>query len=966
MLKDLAATRQQVSVNAAESTGADVPDRLTFVARQRESLRVMQMQLQVLGGTVQWMELARLGGRCVCESAQERLQSIMDEMRRQVELSCQELSRQQTAWQLQQQRADRQQVDDCEAGVRQQIEWLRARREELLEEAAHPVLSRLAHTVRAERQFCGCPEHSATMRATTPRVVTRKTIQERTESEVAARPGDDSLRLKLAETTRRAWERWQGALALSSELERQRLAVIREFNAIDVEPQITELEARLRQLREQRARLEALQLELLNVEAELRRIEGQVVRDRASRVITEASEHLELLTLGRYRALRTSNDGTRLQVIAENDSPYVAAALSRGTLFQVALALRVALVDEYARRGLEFPLVLDDVLVDSDEHRLEAAAQLLSAASGRGRQILFLTCQDHLVDMLEDRGALIHGLPGSIRVRQARPTFVPAVPPMALPVPEPVPPRVTVAKSAIAESASLPAVAGTPVALDEEAGSEFDSPLSLIPSLSAQTAQLLNFEGIETIGQLLELHPGTEGGILVRLGIGRNDLVTWQAEGMLLCTLPELSRDDVQLLVAVGVSRPEELAAFHPDALWQRVQRFRGSIPQPWHAWMRDRNSWPREDEVARWIHLAGHPGRRHVIELHPGSEFDSAEDGDQPEDDGPQPAGDGDAPRRSRRRRSRRPRHSLGAAARGRTGATASTEGGPRYFLTSDSPIVDAPSIGPKTARMLNRAGVQTVMHLLQRSPAELAETIADRSVPAEMITAWQQQSRLMCEIPELRGHDAQLLVACDSRTVEALATANAFELQALLEKFARSKPASDCCAPRPPRNATKSPRGSKPPARSSCAALLEPGSRVLLKSCGRDSARSGGLPAPQKRAAGSRRVANRLHVITHRTPRGKPERRVRMRRWLSCPIGRHGAHGCWLPHNRDIKPGRRLSADNRSDSRTSLASTVILHATTSFLTEHPASATCQKPRGGPDTRRAASARHTRDSCKL
>ena len=35
--------------------------------------------------------------------------------------------------------------------------------------------------------------------------------------------------------------------------------------------------------------------------------------------------------------------------------------------------------------------------------------------------------------------------------------------------------------------------------------------------------------------------------------------------------------------------------------------------------------------------------------------------------------------------------------------------------------------------------------------------------------------------------------------------------------------------------------------------------------------------------------------------------------------------------------------SADVRSDSRTSLASTVILHSTTSFLTEHPTSAACQ-----------------------
>src|SRR5690606_19486857 len=104
-----------------------------------------------------------------------------------------------------------------------------------------------------------------------------------------------------------------------------------------------------------------------------------------------------------------------------------------------------------------------------------------------------------------------------------------------------------------------------------------------------------------------------------------------------------------------------------------------------------------------------------------------------------------------------------------------ATAAGEHRFYLTIDSPIVDAPSIGPKMSRILNRAGVQTVAHLLQRSPDELSEAISDRSVTADAITSWQQQSRLMCDIAELRGHDAQLLVACGFVSLESLARATA-----------------------------------------------------------------------------------------------------------------------------------------------------------------------------------------------
>ncbi|QDT57510.1 recombination protein F [Caulifigura coniformis] len=778
-LKDLAASRHELSREAAENAGSDVPDRFAFARRQRDALRVMQMQLQVLSGTVQWLASARLAGSCVCENLGERLGSVVDEMRRQVEFSCQELSRQQTAWKLEQSRTELAAVDACEQGLRKQIDWLRMRREELLEEAAHPLMSRLAHTVTAERQYCGCPQHSATMRATTPKVVTRRTVREREDVVSNARPGDVDLQTALMERQSALWSDWQSAIRLSCELEIRRRRVIEEHRSIDIDAALADCERRLQDARREVDELQAKHTELAAIDDEIRTVESQLVRDKSSRVISEASEHLDLLTLGRYRALRTSEDATKLQIIAENGSPYVASALSRGTLFQVALALRVALVDEYARRGLEFPLVLDDVLVDSDEHRLEAAAHLLSAAAERGRQILFLTCQDHLVDMLEDRGAAIHTLIGATRSRAARAPFVPAAPVVSIAAtPATVPSTTEVPQDAPRK------VVVTPADLSDD-----DLRLATeIPSLSASSAALLAHEGIHTLRQVLDLDPRAEATLLARLGISRIDLATWQAEAALLDGLPNVSKEDVRLLAAVGVHGPEKLARFTAEVLWQRIQRFRGSTPQPWHAWIRDRNSWPREDEVAEWIRAArrvrDEQAPREILALARGDAEDDSDNQD-PDDQGPKPAGEGDGSSRKRTRRSRRSRFTASSNARSRGSASAETDA--RYFLTIDSPIVDAPSIGPKTARLLNRAGVQTVIHLLQRDPAELAENIADRAITAEVITGWQQQSRLMCEIPELRGHDAQLLVGCGFPTVDSLATSapgEAFDAIAMLAK--------------------------------------------------------------------------------------------------------------------------------------------------------------------------------------
>ena len=97
------------------------------------------------------------------------------------------------------------------------------------------------------------------------------------------------------------------------------------------------------------------------------------------------------------------------------------------------------------------------------------------------------------------------------------------------------------------------------------------------------------------------------------------------------------------------------------------------------------------------------------------------------------------------------------------------------KFYLELASPVVDAPSIGPSMATKLEAHGILTVDQLLAADAEHLADKLDHRRIDAETIVAWQEQARLVCRIPNLRGHDAQLLVACDITSPEALSRMNA-----------------------------------------------------------------------------------------------------------------------------------------------------------------------------------------------
>ena len=134
--------------------------------------------------------------------------------------------------------------------------------------------------------------------------------------------------------------------------------------------------------------------------------------ERQPETLREASRYFERLTEGKYKRVWTPLEAGVLFVDTASGEKLSVEVLSRGTREQLFLALRLALVDLYARRGKVMPLVLDDVLVNFDTRRTRLAAELLRDFAGDRRQVLMFTCHEHIYRMFRTLQTEVRLLPG--------------------------------------------------------------------------------------------------------------------------------------------------------------------------------------------------------------------------------------------------------------------------------------------------------------------------------------------------------------------------------------------------------------------------------------------------------------------------------------------------------------------------------------------------------------------------
>ena len=150
------------------------------------------------------------------------------------------------------------------------------------------------------------------------------------------------------------------------------------------------------------------------------RVRSKFERTCQPATLALASKYLEKLTRGRYRNVWTPLGQRELRIDDERGQSLSIEQLSRGTREQLFLAVRMATVHELGQKGIDLPMVFDDVLVNFDQLRTEAAVDTLCEFAEENRQILFFTCHLHLAHLFESRGVEPLWLPGHNLPQQER------------------------------------------------------------------------------------------------------------------------------------------------------------------------------------------------------------------------------------------------------------------------------------------------------------------------------------------------------------------------------------------------------------------------------------------------------------------------------------------------------------------------------------------------------------------
>ncbi len=126
-----------------------------------------------------------------------------------------------------------------------------------------------------------------------------------------------------------------------------------------------------------------------------------VYRDRhRSSMMAHASEAFRTISRGAYKGLaaQPGKESEILVAISAEGGSKVASELSKGTRFQLYLALRVAGYHEFALSRRPVPFIADDIMETFDDFRAEEAIRLFADMANVG-QVIYFTHHQHICEI---------------------------------------------------------------------------------------------------------------------------------------------------------------------------------------------------------------------------------------------------------------------------------------------------------------------------------------------------------------------------------------------------------------------------------------------------------------------------------------------------------------------------------------------------------------------------------------
>ena len=139
-------------------------------------------------------------------------------------------------------------------------------------------------------------------------------------------------------------------------------------------------------------------------EEAIHEVAGQFEQANQPEMLAAAIPFLHKLTLGKYSHLWTPLGRKQLFVDDDKHESLPAERLSGGTREQLFLSIRLAMVKAFSKKGVDLPMVLDDVTVNFDQDRSDAAVETLLDFTRDGQQLLVFTSHLHYAQLFEKRG----------------------------------------------------------------------------------------------------------------------------------------------------------------------------------------------------------------------------------------------------------------------------------------------------------------------------------------------------------------------------------------------------------------------------------------------------------------------------------------------------------------------------------------------------------------------------------
>jgi hypothetical protein len=293
-----------------------------------------------------------------------------------------------------------------------------------------------------------------------------------------------------------------------------------------------------------------------------------------------------------------------------------------------------------------------------------------------------------------------------------------------------------------------------------------ESPVENIPGVSSDRARRLRSLGIHRAGDLLEADRSRIAAITlwdpatVRRVCGIVDL---------MCRTPQLRPFDAKVLVSCGIGSAKQLHRIDRHDLAGRVESF---LASPSGLSLLHTSTDAERVRLRRWLdamslNVASVP-------IAPTRDLEH---------------GDGDTERQLLRKRRKKSRQEIVRHKRKANPTTVESVIPRRFHLELASPVIDAPTIGSRMAERLKAVHVISVGDLIGADAAAIATALNDKNVSPQTVLEWQQQAMLVCRIPNLRGQDAQLLVAAGYTTAEMIANAAPTSLHHAVTQAAHSR---------------------------------------------------------------------------------------------------------------------------------------------------------------------------------